>query len=225
MARNRSRPITFALRDPRELMSDHDRGLGVRLLLAYGALASVGAGMSIAFVPGTALGHPEPWLRLPPLAAAGLSVSLGVAIAFGVVLATRYTVARFSWARQLHSELQPLACRLGEKQIVPIAIFSGLGEELFFRAFLTPTIGVLASCALFGVLHQIRGPSRWVWVGWATLVGASFAIVFAATGSILGPVLAHALINAINLTFLRTHVVTAAAPASAHDRAVPTSPQ
>jgi hypothetical protein len=47
------------------------------------------------------------------------------------------------------------------------------------------------------------GPSRWVWVAFATLVGALQGTLFAATGSLVGPLLAHAIINAVNLAYLR----------------------
>ena len=68
-----------------------------------------------------------------------------------------------------------------------------------------PWLGVLPAAAIFGLAHQIRGPSRWVWVGWASAVGLGLGALFAATGSLLGPFLAHALVNAVNLSFLRDH--------------------
>jgi membrane protease YdiL (CAAX protease family) len=82
---------------------------------------------------------------------------------------------------------------------------SGLGEELFFRGFLVPVIGVAAQAAIFGLAHQLRGPSRWVWVGWATLVGLCLGLVFALTGSLVGPIVTHVLVNGYNLAFLRDH--------------------
>ena len=38
---------------------------------------------------------------------------------------------------------------------------------------------------------------------WATVMGVLFGCVFAATGSLAGPIVAHAMINGANLRFLR----------------------
>ena len=90
-------------------------------------------------------------------------------------------------------------------QIFLLAGLSSLGEEVLFRGLMTPTLGVLGSSVLFGLLHQVRGPSRWVWIIWATAVGLVLGTIFAATGSLVGPLLAHAVVNAVNLGYLRDH--------------------
>jgi uncharacterized protein len=128
---------------------------------------------------------------------------LGVALAVVVIVSTRLAVHRWRWASRLHAELRPVAKDLGTAGIGIIAAFSGLGEEMFFRGFLTPLVGVVVQAVLFGLAHQMRGPSRWVWVGWATVVGLSLGAIFAFTGSLLGPIAAHSLVNAFNLAFLR----------------------
>ena len=80
---------------------------------------------------------------------------------------TRIAVARFDWARRLHGELRPVAKDLSLGHVVILAGLSSLGEELLFRGLLTPVAGVIGSAVLFGLAHQIKGPSRWVWSGWA----------------------------------------------------------
>ena len=75
----------------------------------------------------------------------------------------------------------------------------------FFRGLLVPIVGVVPPALLFGLVHQMKGPSRWVWAGWATVVGLMLGAVFALTGSLVGPLLAHAVINAANLAYLRDH--------------------
>jgi membrane protease YdiL (CAAX protease family) len=54
-------------------------------------------------------------------------------------------------------------------------------------------------------LHQLPGPSRWIWVSWAFLVGLALGALFELTGSLLGPLAAHALVNGVNLSFLKNH--------------------
>ncbi|MBK8937680.1 MAG: CPBP family intramembrane metalloprotease [Polyangiaceae bacterium] len=204
--------VLFALRSGGALGSDGDRGLARLVALAYAALGVLGAGLAFAFAGGDPLVHPAPWLDLPALPRASLSVALGVAFAFAVVLATRFTVARFAWAQRLHLELQPVARRFDRREIWLVAILSSVGEELFFRSFLVPTIGLVASTLAFGLLHQVRGPSRWVWAAWAGVAGLGLGALFAATGSILGPITAHALINGTNLGFLKSHEIRRLAP-------------
>lgn len=199
--------VLFALRSGAALGSDGDRGLARLVALAYGALGALGAGLALVFAGGDPLVHPRPWLELPALPRVSLSVALGVAFAFAVVRITRATVVRYEWARRLHLELQPVARRFDQREIWLVAVLSSVGEELFFRSFLVPTLGLLASTVLFGLLHQVRGPSRWVWAAWAGVAGLGLGALFVGTGSILGPIVAHALINGTNLGFLKSHRV------------------
>jgi membrane protease YdiL (CAAX protease family) len=134
-----------------------------------------------------------------------VSSTLGLALASAAIVTTRVLVSRRAWARRLHAELRPVALGLSSSHILLLAGLSSLGEELLFRGLLVPWIGVPASALLFGVAHQIRGPSRWVWIAWATVVGAMLGSIFALTGSLVGSVIAHALINGVNLAFLRDH--------------------
>jgi hypothetical protein len=149
--------------------------------------------------------YPDPWLALPPVQALALSAVLGVVAAVGVIASTRVSIRYFAWARLLHSELRPVARDLGPGQILLVAGLSSLGEELLFRGLLTPTVGVIISAALFGLAHQMKGPLRWVWAAWAMGVGLLLGAIFALTGSLVGPLLTHALVNAANLTYLRDH--------------------
>jgi membrane protease YdiL (CAAX protease family) len=140
-----------------------------------------------------------------PLTATLTSALFGIATATIVVASTRFVVVRFAWAQRLHSELRPVAQDLTMGQIFLLAGLSSLGEEVLFRGLMTPTLGVIGSSVLFGLLHQVRGPSRWVWIIWAMAVGLALGTIFAATGSLVGPLLAHAVVNAVNLGYLRDH--------------------
>lgn len=131
--------------------------------------------------------------------------ALGVLAAVAIIASTRVSVRYFAWARLLHSELRPVARDLGPGQILLVAGLSSLGEELLFRGLLTPTVGVVLSAAIFGLAHQMKGSLRWVWAAWATCVGLLLGAIFALTGSLVGPLLTHALVNAANLTYLRDH--------------------
>ncbi len=176
-----------------------------QIAVGYALLASLATALALALRDGVPWAHDAPWVALDPTLALATSAGLGLAVSLMVVLATRLTVTRCSWAQRLHLELRPIAHGLTAWQIVLIAGLSSLGEELLFRGLLQPWIGLLPQAVLFGVAHQLPGPSRWVWVCWALMVGLAFGAIFAFTGSLLGPLLAHALINAVNLTYLRDH--------------------
>jgi membrane protease YdiL (CAAX protease family) len=86
-----------------------------------------------------------------------------------------------------------------------LAVLSSTGEELLFRGLAQPYLGLILQALVFGLLHQMPGPSRWIWVTWASLVGLGQGIIFQLTGSLVGPLLAHALVNGLNLAYLKHH--------------------
>ncbi len=185
-----------------------------QIAVAYGLLATIVTAIALA-LRGVPWVHPDPWLVAPLAVSLSLSATLGLAVAAFLIVMTRLTVPRFVWARRLHEELRPVARDFSAGQILLIAGLSSLGEELLFRGLLTPWIGVVPAAILFGLAHQMKGPSRWVWAAWATVVGLSLGAIFALTGSLVGPLLAHAVVNAVNLVYLRDHDPGAAPPRAA----------
>jgi len=170
-------------------------------LIAIGALA-----LAHGFERGSLLTYQGPWLPLVGLEAHAFSMVLGGAFAAAVVVGTRVLVENASWAKNLHRDLRPMTVGLDGTGILMIAALSALAEELVFRGLLLPWLGLFAQALVFGVVHaQLSGPSRWVWVTWASVVGLALGAMFMLTGSLLGPMLSHALINAINLAYLKSH--------------------
>jgi membrane protease YdiL (CAAX protease family) len=194
------------MRSMRERWARTGRDAAVwRIAAAYALLACFAGSLSFVLRDDAPWVHPNPWMVAPPLTATLTSALCGIATAAIVVVSTRFVVGRFAWAQRLHAELRPVAQDLTVGQIFLLAGLSSLGEEILFRGLMTPTLGVLGSSVLFGLLHQVRGPSRWVWITWATAVGLVLGTIFAATGSLVGPLLAHAVVNAVNLGYLRDH--------------------
>lgn len=177
------------------------RGPAPPALAVYAALTTVTLG--IAFARGESPIETDAWLELPAPAGHVASLAAGALLATITVRATRAFVRRWSWARALHSDLRPTVRDAGDITLIVLGLASAVAEELFFRGLLTPVIGVLLSSAAFGALHQLRGRAGLVWAAWATVMGLLFGVLFVATGSLLGPVLAHAAINVANLRFLR----------------------
>jgi membrane protease YdiL (CAAX protease family) len=175
------------------------------VVVAYTLLGLLAWGLAAAFGNGNLWLHPSAWMALEEPLRTAASVLLALALAALLVVSTRIAVQRFRFAQKLHADLRPVAQNLTLPSMLLIAVLSSLGEELFFRGFLAPRIGVFAQALIFGMAHQVRGASRWVWVAWASLVGVCFGWLFQLTGSLAGPIAAHAAVNGYNLLFLRDH--------------------
>jgi hypothetical protein len=179
--------------------------VALRVAAGYALLATLATALALALREGMPWVHPTPWVPMSQPRGLAVSALLGVLFASAIILSTRVAVARFQWARRLHLDLRPVARDLSVGHILLLAGLSSLGEELLFRGLLTPVAGVVISAVLFGLAHQMKGPSRWVWAAWATGVGLGLGAIFALTGSLVGPLLAHAIVNAANLLYLRDH--------------------
>lgn len=172
----------------------------VLVLVVYLGLAAA------ALVWGVVRGHPNLW-RLegvdeprPWTSAAG-----GVALGLLTVFLSRLAVHRFEWARALHREFRALLSPLGGVEIMVLAVASSLGEELFFRGALMPAVGVWLSSAIFALLH-IGPRARYLpWTVGSFVAGLLFSGLYAWSGDLTGPVLAHFTVNFLNLRHLARH--------------------
>lgn len=173
-------------------------------IVVYGALGA--AALGVLFLGDRPLGsHPSPWLQASLPVRLGVSLAGGLALcAFGI-LSTRWLVRRTSWARNLHISFRTLLGPLTSTEITVFALTSGIAEELFFRGALQPWLGFVAASILFGAVHL--GPSRKFlpWTLWAIAMGFLFGSLYELSGELLGPVLAHVLVNYENLHFINTH--------------------
>jgi membrane protease YdiL (CAAX protease family) len=185
-----------------EPRSATERRRRVTVLLAiYVAVAALAVGLAASF--GRNPLACDGWLEGSGTASVLLSLGLGVCVGALTVAASRVMVRRAEWARALHAALRPTVHDAGDGWLLGVALASAVGEEVLFRGLLVPVLGVVGSAIVFGALHQIRGRARWGWMGWATLMGLLFGTIFVATGSLVGPIAAHAIINGANLRFLR----------------------
>jgi len=156
--------------------------------------------------------HPDPWLQLSPGIAHGYSVLLGLTLGLCSVACTSALVKKTRWAQTLFDELKPIARGIPAGGVVLVALFSALGEEMLFRSVLQSSTNLWIQALVFGLAHQMPGKARLPWALWATMMGLLFGALFAATGSLLGPIVAHFTINAMNLRFLRSHPTAPPSP-------------
>ena len=151
----------------------------------------------------------DTWIFVSPVAAEGApawafrsSLALGLVIGLALVAAshvwTRFWPSGEEVSRSLGEaigDLRPMECIL-------LALASGFAEEMVFRGALQPEVGVLWASILFGLAHLVP---RWpliLWTAFAVAVGAVFGLVFEWTGSLWAPVVAHVVVNAVNLPVL-----------------------
>ena len=88
---------------------------------------------------------------------------------------------------------------LTDLEIVVLAIASSVGEELFFRGALMPSIGVWASSGVFALLH-IGPRGRYLpWTIGSFVAGLLFSELYRWSGDLSGPVLPHFTVNFLNL--------------------------
>ncbi len=80
-----------------------------------------------------------------------------------------------------------------------LALFSAIGEECFFRGALQPEVGLVAASVLFGLAHFMPRREFLFWTLFAFLAGLLLGALYMGTGNLLAPIVAHFVVNALNL--------------------------
>ena len=141
----------------------------------------------------------------------GLGALAGLLLGLGVVLLSRLSVARLAWARGLYRWFARLLGPMSHRDVLVLAISSSVGEELLFRGAMQPTLGLWPTSIIFGLMHL--PPRRyWPWTASALLMGLWFGLLTDYSGNLAGAVVAHFVINYLNLGHVATFAVTAPPP-------------
>ncbi len=137
-------------------------------------------------------------LRAPALRAIpwwGAGVGVGVVLVFGTMIAEPI----FPAMRQLVEELAPIVAPFDAGRVLTLAICSGVAEEALFRGPCQHTLGYVVTSVLFALLHGGFSRRYIAWSTFALVAGLSFGLLVQAYGSVWPAVLAHIVVNAINL--------------------------
>lgn len=105
----------------------------------------------------------------------------------------------FPLARELEENLAQVLGALGRTEVVALAVLSGFAEELFFRGAVQGAFGWLVATLFFALLHSGSGRAFRLWTLFALVAGLLFGGLMELRGNLLGPVVAHFLVNAVNL--------------------------
>lgn len=132
----------------------------------------------------------------------GRDLALGVALGVGIVLLSNLLTQLTTWGENLARAMAQALGPISTPNCILLACASGLAEEMFFRGALQPRVGIVLACLLFGVVHFVPRREFLPWTGFALIVGFAFGALYDATGNLIAPVAAHAVINGINLPLL-----------------------
>lgn len=136
-----------------------------------------------------------------PVGEPGRSLLLGTLSAAGTVGAALLCYRFVPVFRSLADELAPgLIDGVKLRGLIATALFSGVGEEAFFRGALQPEVGIVWASLIFGLMHLGPGWRFLPWALWASLAGFVFGWLYLATGGLLAPMVAHALHNGVMLS-------------------------
>ena len=102
-------------------------------------------------------------------------------------------------ARELERQVSGLLGPLQPTEVIALALLSGFAEELFFRGAMQASWGWLPTTVLFALIHSGPGPAYRMWTLFAAVAGLVLAGLMLWRGCLLAPVVAHVLVNGINL--------------------------
>ena len=102
-------------------------------------------------------------------------------------------------ARELNQELSELIGPVTRQEAFALAALSGFAEEFFFRGAVQGQVGIVWATLLFALLHSGPGKAFKLWTVFALLAGALFGALYLWRGALLAPIVAHFLVNGVNL--------------------------
>jgi membrane protease YdiL (CAAX protease family) len=128
-------------------------------------------------------------------------LDLGVGLTTGLALLGVWSLGRrrLARARELEEVLARLLGTLTSSEALALALLSGFSEELFFRGAVQGALGWLPASLLFALLHGGPGPSFRLWTLFAAVAGALFGALVLWRGNLCAAIVAHTLVNAVNL--------------------------
>jgi membrane protease YdiL (CAAX protease family) len=157
-----------------------------------------------------------------PLEWKGVAAALGI----GLVLVGLTRLGARAWkpmgraARAGAEILGPLTV----PEALGLAALSGVAEELLFRGALWVHLGLWGTTLLFGLVHVIPRLDLWLWPLFALVAGLAMGLVREGSGHVLPAMLAHVLVNALNLVWLSRWSAGTGAPAPPLAPPVPPPP-
>lgn len=155
----------------------------------------------------------------------GWWIDLGLGLGAGATLLGLWEAMRRLAAgpRRVEAELAALIGELTVGEAAAIALVSAIAEEIAFRGAFQEWVGWIPSALLFGLLHL--GPGRhyrW-WTAWSLVGGLGLGLMVDQRGSLGAAIVAHLVVNGVQLQRLR-RPVGGASPGAAEPQEPSASP-
>jgi membrane protease YdiL (CAAX protease family) len=132
----------------------------------------------------------------------GLDLAGGAAAGGVLLLAWELGRRTLRLARELEAQLGRVLGSIDSQEALALAVLSGFAEELFFRGAVQGAFGShgwLWAALLFALLHTGPGRAYRLWSLFALVAGVVFGLLTVWSGNLLAAVVAHTLVNAVNL--------------------------
>ncbi len=131
-----------------------------------------------------------------------VDIGSGLLAAAIVVLFSRQLTQHTRFGERLAQALRAVLGPLSLAECWLLALVSGVAEEACFRGALQPQVGWLAASLLFGAAHFVPRRELLPWTAFSIAAGLLLGWLFDATGNLIAPIVAHAVINGVNLRHL-----------------------
>lgn len=179
--------------DPRQPSSFYRLAWAFYLVLAIAAVVWIG--WSQGSLPLSLFVNVEGWL-----------IDLLLGLASGVALIALWDLSKM-FVRSMRELERELAAQIGSldgSEALALALISGFSEELFFRGAVQSSWGWLWATVTFTFMHVGAGKIfRW-WTFFAFIAALVFGSLTLFRGNILPAVIAHSVVNGVNLRRLTT---------------------
>ena len=131
---------------------------------------------------------------------------VGLGLAGGALLIGTWRLMRSlsGRARELEVKLGKMLGPLQPVEVAGLALLSGFAEELFFRGAMQASWGWIPTTIVFALLHTGPGRGYRMWTLFAGIAGLLLAGLMLWRGNLMAPVIAHVLVNGVNLSRLET---------------------
>ncbi len=144
------------------------------------------------------------WVGAPPTLASVLAWGgVGALFAGIVIIGSDLAAERFRVVADMGSAFEDVLGDITWPQAFFLGLFSAFGEEMLFRGALTPSLGIIGSSIVFALVHWPMERRLLLWPIFAGGIGLAFGWAFEASGHIAGPIVAHFLVNFVNLGMLK----------------------
>ena len=120
-----------------------------------------------------------------------------------LVLGTWGLVAIWPPMALLEQELRRVFLPCTSWWLLFLAIVSSAAEEVIFRGLLQPNLGFVLTSILFGAVHFVPRATLFPWTLFALVAGFVLGWLFEETEGLIAPVIAHSMVNSINLMVLQ----------------------